>query len=77
MITGAKSPTAKPCPGGLIADEMGLGKSLTMLSAIVGSLSRAINYARAMTNIDIRGQGVIAAKSTLVLVPSARELTVA
>jgi SWI/SNF-related matrix-associated actin-dependent regulator of chromatin subfamily A3 len=51
---------------------MGLGKSLTILSAVVGSLSRANAYARAMTNIDARGQGVIAAKSTLVLVPSAR-----
>ncbi|KAF2726768.1 hypothetical protein EJ04DRAFT_539274 [Polyplosphaeria fusca] len=71
VITGAKSPTVKDCAGGIVADEMGLGKSLTMLSAIAGSLDRGFAYARAMTNVGSTGQGVIAAKSTLVLVPSA------
>ncbi|CAO2650533.1 Nn.00g018250.m01.CDS01 [Neocucurbitaria sp. VM-36] len=71
LITGAKSPYAKECPGGIIADEMGLGKSLTMLSAITGTLDRACAYAQSMTSIGSSGQGVIAAKSTLILVPSA------
>lgn len=71
LITGAKSPHAKECPGGIIADEMGLGKSLTMLSAITGTLDRACTYAQSMTSIGSSGQGIIAAKSTLILVPSA------
>ncbi|KAF2642209.1 hypothetical protein P280DRAFT_396724 [Massarina eburnea CBS 473.64] len=71
IITGARSPSAKECVGGIIADEMGLGKSLTILSAIAGSLDRAFTYARTMTNIDASGRGIIAAKSTLVIVPSA------
>ena len=72
VITGARSPSAKECIGGIVADEMGLGKSLTMLSAITGSLDRALTYAQAMTNVGPSGHGVIAAKSTLVVVPSAR-----
>lgn len=73
VITGAKSPTAKECLGGIVADEMGLGKSLIMLSAIAGSLDRGFAYARAMTNVGLTGEGAIAGKSTLVLVPSTRK----
>lgn len=72
IITGARSPSAKECVGGIVADEMGLGKSLTLLSAIAGSLDRALAYAQTMTNIGASGHGVIAAKSTLVIVPFAR-----
>ncbi|KAF1840938.1 uncharacterized protein K460DRAFT_389454 [Cucurbitaria berberidis CBS 394.84] len=71
VITGAKSPHPKECSGGIIADEMGLGKSLMMLSAITGTLDRACAYAQSMTSVRSSGQGIIAAKSTLVLVPSA------
>jgi hypothetical protein len=74
IITGAKSPYAKECAGGVVADEMGLGKSLTMLSAITGSLASALNYARAVTSINDSGRGIIAAKSTVIVVPSARTL---
>ncbi|KAF2800246.1 hypothetical protein K505DRAFT_293195 [Melanomma pulvis-pyrius CBS 109.77] len=70
-ITGSKSPVANDCLGGIVADEMGLGKSLTMLSAIAGSIEKAFAYACAMTNIGSTGKDVIAAKSTLVIVPSA------
>jgi hypothetical protein len=53
---------------------MGLGKSLTMLSAIAGSLVSALDYARTVTSISASSQGIIAAKSTLIVVPSARKL---
>ncbi|KAF2174679.1 hypothetical protein K469DRAFT_772288 [Zopfia rhizophila CBS 207.26] len=71
VITGAKSPAAKECLGGILADEMGLGKSLTMLAAIAGSMDRAFSYAFSHTNVGSSGQGIIAAKGTLVIVPSA------
>jgi uncharacterized protein YeaC (DUF1315 family) len=71
IITGARNPSAKECVGGIVADEMGLGKSLTLLSAIAGSLDRGLAYAQTMTKIGASGHGVIAAKSTLVIVPSA------
>jgi len=74
IITGAKSPNAKECAGGIVADEMGLGKSLIMLSAITGSLALAFRYARTMTSVNASGHGIIAAKSTLIVVPSARTL---
>ncbi|KAH8722371.1 SNF2 family N-terminal domain-containing protein [Phaeosphaeriaceae sp. PMI808] len=71
VITGARSTDAKQSLGGIIADEMGLGKTLTMLSAITGTLDRAWHYAQTMTNIGTSGNGTIAAKSTLIIVPSA------
>ena len=60
--------------GGILADEMGPGKSLTMLAAIITSLHNASNYA-ASRNLqpDNNGSLAIAAKSTLVIVPSARK----
>ncbi|XPS70549.1 hypothetical protein M3J07_002764 [Ascochyta lentis] len=69
-ITGAKSISATETTGGIIADEMGLGKTLTMLSAITESLNRAFAYAKFVTNVDPSGRGIIAAKCTLVIVPS-------
>lgn len=66
----------KECVGGIVADEMGLGKTLTLLSAVAGSLDRAFAYARTMTNFEASGRSVIAAKSTLVIVPSACTSTV-
>jgi hypothetical protein len=54
---------------------MGLGKTLTMLSAIGGSLSQAYDYARTMTTDPYdTTKSVIAAKSTLIIVPSACEI---
>ena len=47
---------------------MGLEKSLTMLSAIVGSLGNAIKHACTRTT-----ESTFAAKSTLIVVPSACE----
>jgi SWI/SNF-related matrix-associated actin-dependent regulator of chromatin subfamily A3 len=74
-ITGARSPYPRDTFGGIVADEMGLGKTLTMLSAICGSLSQAYTYARTITTDPHDGaKRVIAAKSTLIIVPSACEL---
>ncbi|KAI0577635.1 DNA repair and recombination protein RAD5C, partial [Pyrenophora tritici-repentis] len=70
IITGAINTKRQECLGGLIADEMGLGKSLTMLSGIVGSLDQAIRYAKSVTKIGTSANDIIAAKSTLILVPS-------
>ncbi|KAH0563507.1 hypothetical protein GP486_001928 [Trichoglossum hirsutum] len=78
IITGAKSPTPDDFLGGILADDMGLGKSLTMLSAIVGSLARANEYARqGSMSAGHPGEPPRAAKSTLIIVPSAHTLFVA
>ena len=50
---------------------MGLGKSLMMISAIVSSLSSAVCYALSFTSKP--GGSDVAAKSTLIVVPSACE----
>lgn len=53
---------------------MGLGKSLTMLSAIMASLGDAEAYVTSKTGgAPDSDQSVIAAKSTLLIVPSARK----
>ena len=56
---------------------MGLGKSLTMLSVIVGSIARANEYAwqspMGAEPAGMLGQPPKAAKSTLIIVPSARK----
>lgn len=58
--------------GGILADDMGLGKSLIMISAIIGSLSSALDYAVSLTSKPGEGSEVVlAAKSTLVILPSA------
>ena len=74
VITGAKCQDPQNTWGGIIADDMGLGKSLTMLSAIASSTALASDYARSETcrtrNYD---DPVIAARSTLIVVPSTRQ----
>ena len=73
-ITGATSEAPKATFGGILADEMGLGKSLTMLSAIMASLGDAESYVHSkMCGLSDDDQSVITAKSTLLIVPSARK----
>lgn len=72
IITGAKSPSAPDALGGILADDMGLGKSLTMLAAVAGTTTNAWQYARENTTWSVGNEeGLIAAKTTLVIVPSA------
>ena len=66
--------------GGILADEMGLGKSLTTLSTIVGSVRRAQAYAESSlqsqtSNCKTISRAKPAGKATLILVPSACELS--
>lgn len=57
--------------GGILADDMGLGKTLTMIAAIVTTLSRAINFATEDISHDKGSKsGMIPVMSTLVIVPS-------
>lgn len=58
--------------GGILADDMGLGKTLTIVAAIVSSVSDAESYANNMSQNTKMTQaaGKIPAKSTLVIVPS-------
>ncbi|KAK0716577.1 SNF2 family N-terminal domain-containing protein [Apiosordaria backusii] len=65
-ITGSKSPSPDDIPGGLLADEMGLGKTLSMISAIVTTMSCAESYARS----NQTKAGISSTSSTLVIVPS-------
>lgn len=71
-ITGATNPEPDETRGGILADEMGLGKSLTMLAAVIASLQTASNFA-ASENVRTESDEspTIAAKSTLIIVPSA------
>ena len=71
IITGAKSPTPNDFLGGILADDMGLGKSLAMLCAVMGSLDRASEYAGQIYSVGSPREGRRAAKSTLIIVPSA------
>jgi len=71
IITGAKSPTPNDFLGGILADDMGLGKSLAMLCAVMGSLGRASDYAGQIHSVGSPREGRMAAKSTLIIVPSA------
>jgi hypothetical protein len=73
IITGAKSPIPTDFLGGILADDMGLGKSLAMLCAIMGSLGRASEYAGKIFGSEPLREGRMAAKSTLIIVPSACE----
>ena len=73
IITGAKSPTPSDFLGGILADDMGLGKSLAMLCAVMGSLGRASEFAGQMHSDGSPREGRKAAKSTLIIVPSACE----
>lgn len=76
IITGAKSPAPQDFLGGILADDMGLGKSLTMLSAIVSSLERAGEYVLRGPCSTVSTTALDppkTAKSTLIVVPSARK----
>jgi SWI/SNF-related matrix-associated actin-dependent regulator of chromatin subfamily A3 len=73
IITGAKSSTPNDILGGILADDMGLGKSLAMLCAVMGSLGRASEYAEQIHSVGLPREGRRAAKSTLIIVPSACE----
>ena len=69
MITGTRRPKLPEFSlGGILADEMGLGKSLTILSAIMGSLSKAELFPQSGSQGHKR-----AVKATLVIVPSVCE----
>ncbi|KAF8417487.1 SNF2 family N-terminal domain-containing protein [Tirmania nivea] len=57
--------------GGIIADEVGLGKTLTMISAIAGSMDEALQFQHCNT-VGSRSN----AKSTLIVVPLIRRHTV-
>ncbi|KAF8441249.1 SNF2 family N-terminal domain-containing protein [Terfezia claveryi] len=50
--------------GGIIADDVGLGKTLTMISAIAGSMDEALRF-QSCIEVDSRPN----AKSTLIVVP--------
>lgn len=66
VITGTRRPKLPESPlGGILADEMGLGKSLTILSAIVGSLSKAEEFSHSRSQGQKR-----TAKATLIIAPS-------
>ena len=66
VITGTRRPKLPESPlGGILADEMGLGKSLTILSAIVGSLSEAEEFSHSRSQGQKR-----TAKATLIIAPS-------
>ncbi|KAK5401900.1 hypothetical protein LTR06_010818 [Exophiala xenobiotica] len=72
IITGATSAESPDTRGGILADDMGLGKSLVMISAIVTSLSEAFHHARTLTTPPgSLHEPVIAARSTVIVVPSA------
>ncbi|KAH3983832.1 hypothetical protein HBI56_076820 [Parastagonospora nodorum] len=71
-ITGAKSSEIIDAPGGIIADDMGLGKTLSMLAAVVASVSQAVQDAFSSTRAPTSyWRDIIPSKCTLVVVPSA------
>lgn len=70
QMTGATNALPESTKGGILADEMGLGKTLVMICAIAGSLKAAFEYARSLTTPGDGQSDVLAAKSTLVVVPS-------
>jgi len=71
VITAAKSDKPEDFRGGILADDMGLGKSLTMISVIVSSLDRALEYAVANTHgIQDLHRRIVPSKATLIVVPS-------
>lgn len=66
VITGTRRPKPPESPlGGILADEMGIGKSLTILSAIMGSLSKAELFPQSGSQGHKR-----AVKATLIIIPS-------
>jgi hypothetical protein len=74
IISGATSKTPEDCPGGILADDMGLGKTLSMLAAIVRTIDLATLFS-SDDEITSNNTSIIHnAKSTLVIVPSEREM---
>jgi SWI/SNF-related matrix-associated actin-dependent regulator of chromatin subfamily A3 len=74
-ITGMISPSApSETGGGILADEMGMGKSLTVLSHIARTSDRSRTWAELTSSEDgdLLNE-TIASRSTLIVVPSARE----
>ncbi|KAH7329591.1 SNF2 family N-terminal domain-containing protein [Stachybotrys elegans] len=71
MITGSKRSTPDDVPGGIFADGMGLGKTLTMIAAVVASLSRASEFATFHSKATEVLSWLVRVQSTLVIVPSA------
>ncbi|KAJ5723739.1 hypothetical protein N7488_001774 [Penicillium malachiteum] len=67
-ITGKEDRTAPDTFGGILADDMGLGKTLTMIASIAYSISQAEMFARATSELNTTG--IMAIKSTLVIVPN-------
>lgn len=59
--------------GGLVADAMGLGKTLTMLTAIFCTLSKAEFWAGFLDGGNDSGAKNGRTKATLVVVPSLRK----
>jgi SNF2 family DNA or RNA helicase len=59
--------------GGLIADMMGLGKTLTMLAAILHSMSAAEDFGTFFQSTEDECANKVFTKATLVVVSSARK----
>src|SRR4051812_43428739 len=76
LITGAKSARMEETLGGILADDMGLGKTLSVLASITASLNRALDHAVSKTiqNKDF-WKHIVPSKSTLIVVPSARQFS--
>ena len=75
IITGSKSQTPTDIQGGLLADDMGMGKTLSMIAIIMSTITDAdIHSLGKGWNYDKTNKSLIPCKSTLVVVPSAREL---
>ena len=64
--------------GGVLADDMGLGKTLTMISAIVMSLSEAYAFmwTQEHATAGSDAQKLRRASTTLVIAPSAGRLSI-
>ncbi|KAK3684318.1 SNF2 family N-terminal domain-containing protein [Podospora appendiculata] len=71
LITMSESSKPEDFLGGILADGMGLGKTLTMISSIVASLSRAEQFGMARKAENYSGNPKKRpVKATLVIVPS-------
>ncbi|CAI6242193.1 unnamed protein product [Periconia digitata] len=71
VITHTRNNVPEEPLGGILADDMGLGKTLTSLAVIVGSLDRALDFARERTGEPIdTWHKTVPSKATLVVVPS-------
>lgn len=72
IVPTARSTEQQDCPGGILADDMGLGKSLSILSAIMASKTRAIDYTMSILGLDRNStEGRYPCAATLIVVPSA------